>query len=331
MPDASTYISVGSANLQDDSVTAAKIASNVDVTAKGFDADKVDSKDVGTGSDNIAVRSTISTEIDGDVSTHSALDTGVHGAGADVLENTGNKGAVNGYAGLDASTLLALAQIVGNVPALDAAGKLILTGSSQIGTKAADLAALWTGASDIVLDNAADRLIKMAATEMMRFESDASAVTLGVPVDLSDNILTNIGASGHDITSDGLIFVGARSTVTCQDPTNAACQYVGSTGEGQVAMNDEQSFTMEINDGTLILLELTSGESGLFFAGFKSATITELSDLSTAFDITDVDNNRVAMFKGANDNTVTIKNYTGGSVTLRVLTLNQIRSATVVS
>lgn len=45
---------------------------------------------------------------------------------------------------LDASAFLTLSQVVGNVPALDAAGKLILTGSSQIGTKTADLAELWS-------------------------------------------------------------------------------------------------------------------------------------------------------------------------------------------
>lgn len=45
---------------------------------------------------------------------------------------------------LDASVFLKLAQIVGNVPSLDANGKLILTGSGQIGTKAANLAELWT-------------------------------------------------------------------------------------------------------------------------------------------------------------------------------------------
>lgn len=45
---------------------------------------------------------------------------------------------------LDGSAYLALAQVVGNVPALDVNGKLILTGSSQIGTKTANLTELWT-------------------------------------------------------------------------------------------------------------------------------------------------------------------------------------------
>ena len=45
---------------------------------------------------------------------------------------------------LDASAYLLLAQIIGNVPSLDSNGKLILTGSGQIGTKAADLTELWT-------------------------------------------------------------------------------------------------------------------------------------------------------------------------------------------
>ena len=50
----------------------------------------------------------------------------------------------NGIPKLDASIYLELAQIVGNVPALDAVGKLILTGSDQIGSKTADLANLWS-------------------------------------------------------------------------------------------------------------------------------------------------------------------------------------------
>lgn len=50
----------------------------------------------------------------------------------------------NGIPKLDGSVYLELAQVVGNVPGLDAAGKLILTGSSQIGTKTASLAELWT-------------------------------------------------------------------------------------------------------------------------------------------------------------------------------------------
>jgi hypothetical protein len=45
---------------------------------------------------------------------------------------------------LDGSAFLTLSQVVGNVPSLDGTGKLILTGSSQIGTKTADLAELWT-------------------------------------------------------------------------------------------------------------------------------------------------------------------------------------------
>lgn len=45
---------------------------------------------------------------------------------------------------LDGSAHLTLSQVVGNVPALDANGKLILTDSSQIGTKTADLANIWT-------------------------------------------------------------------------------------------------------------------------------------------------------------------------------------------
>ena len=51
---------------------------------------------------------------------------------------------------LDANIFLLLSQITGNVPSMDANGKLILTGSSQIGTKATDLAALWDKTTKIV-------------------------------------------------------------------------------------------------------------------------------------------------------------------------------------
>ena len=50
----------------------------------------------------------------------------------------------NGIPKLDATVYLKLAQIIGNVPSLDGSGKLILTGSDQIGAKTADLAELWT-------------------------------------------------------------------------------------------------------------------------------------------------------------------------------------------
>ncbi len=55
---------------------------------------------------------------------------------------------------LDASAFLTLAQVVGNVPALDAAGKLILTGTGQIGTKTGDLGELWNKTTKI--DHGAD-------------------------------------------------------------------------------------------------------------------------------------------------------------------------------
>ena len=42
--------------------------------------------------------------------------------------------------------ILTLAETLIAIPALDGNGKLILTGSSQIGTKTADLASLWTKA-----------------------------------------------------------------------------------------------------------------------------------------------------------------------------------------
>ena len=52
--------------------------------------------------------------------------------------------AANKLPKLDVNAYLLLAQIIGNVPALDSNGKLILTGATQIGTKTANLTELWT-------------------------------------------------------------------------------------------------------------------------------------------------------------------------------------------
>lgn len=232
-PDVTAFILVGTVNLEDNSVTAAKIASNVDVTAKGFDADKVDGKDANDSASNIPV--------------------------------------------LDANTFSVLSQVVGNVPSLDTDGKLVLTGSVQIGTKTGDLAELWdkttklvfadvdsgefnvadkfvqldasadvplaqipdalTGkdatdnlridgtrsmTGDLVFDDSVDRLIKIGSTEMMRFESDASAMTMGVDIDANNSDILNanlyrwtvIETSKTLATASEAGIVGFRFTLT---------------------------------------------------------------------------------------------------------------------
>ena len=55
---------------------------------------------------NDKVSVSIGSTSQGDLEAHAVKTTGVHGAGVNTLENTGNKGIANGYAPLDASTLV---------------------------------------------------------------------------------------------------------------------------------------------------------------------------------------------------------------------------------
>jgi TATA-box binding protein (TBP) (component of TFIID and TFIIIB) len=86
---------------------------------------------------------------------------------------SGEFNVANKIPALDASIYLLLSQVVGNVPSLDANGKLVLTGASQIGTKATDLAALWDKTTKIVkadIDsgefNVADKLLQLNAADI---------------------------------------------------------------------------------------------------------------------------------------------------------------------
>lgn len=97
MPDIVEFAGVGSSvstgEIEDLAVTAPKLANNIDATAKGFDAAKVDGVDIPAA---IASVLTDHTKV-----VHTGLG----------LEDASKKDAANGYAGLDVSTLLALAQI----------------------------------------------------------------------------------------------------------------------------------------------------------------------------------------------------------------------------
>ena len=74
----------------------------IPATLTGKDADTVDGQH----------HSDISSEIDGDISTHAALDQNVHGAGAaETLLHSGDKDIANGIPGLDANSELDILQL----------------------------------------------------------------------------------------------------------------------------------------------------------------------------------------------------------------------------
>lgn len=107
---------------------------------------------------------------------------------------------------LDANIFLLLSQITGNVPSMDANGKLILTGSSQIGTKAADLAALWTKAIKIMMTDidsgefdAANKIPKLDASGLLKLAQIVGNI-LGLDVEGKLD-LSQIGTKATDLAA----------------------------------------------------------------------------------------------------------------------------------
>ena len=84
---------------------------------------------------------------------------------------------------LDASAFLTLSQVVGNIPALDVNGKLVLTDSNQIGTKTANLSELWSKAT--LIDDSMIGLNELHADGSSNF-AGPSGVTITHNLNLSN-------------------------------------------------------------------------------------------------------------------------------------------------
>lgn len=137
----------------------------------------------------------------------------------------------------------------------------------------------------------------------------------------TDMIITSSG--GHmgvlNQTNNGVVGAGSAH------PTNSAA-------DGTVSVADNETFTFTIDNGAIfIVCDANAAKSGVFHASRASATITELADPSTAFDVTDVDNGRIAVFKGSTSGVVSVKNYTNGTIGMSVVVLGYVASATAPS
>jgi len=115
---------------------------------------------------------------------------------------------------LDANAYLRLAQIIGNVPSINANGKLILTGSDQIGTKAADLAALWDKTTKIVTGdidsdefNVANKLVKLDENEKTPIAQYLSVYRASQPLNSKGNSFPTIQAAIDDMDVAGWVYV----------------------------------------------------------------------------------------------------------------------------
>ena len=122
--------------------------------------------------------------------------------------------------------------------------------------------------------------------------------------------------------------IEANYGFSSMNPTNTAVNHVGHAQT--VSMADNQTFTviMATHGYIVTLYENASGKGGAFFLTYASATIIELGDPDGYFAITDSDAGGWAIYKGANSQTFTIKNYTNSTNAICVNILGQVISAT---
>lgn len=179
-----------------------------------------------------------STVVDGSVTADSLADnidaTG-KGFDADKVDGKDADDSASNLPVLDASAFLALSQVVGNVPSLDSNGKLVLTGTDQIGTKATDLAALW------------DKTTKLVKTDIDSGEFNAAN-----------------GIAGLDASADvPLDQIPATLTGKSADQVDGADAGVAANNVFKILSAIAQGDILYV-DGTPNIARLAAGTSGKF-------------------------------------------------------------------
>ena len=131
-------------------------------------------------------------------------------------------------------------------------------------------------------------------------------------------------------SAGNILGVSAGQDFGSQNQTNTGVTYVGGDS-GTNSMDDNETFTVTIGDAATIMLTDANGRSAVVHATYDSATITELSDPSNVYAMTDSDAGGWAVYKSATSNTVTVKNYTNATKQMKVQALGVITAATASS
>ncbi|MEA1998142.1 MAG: right-handed parallel beta-helix repeat-containing protein [Euryarchaeota archaeon] len=130
---------------------------------------------------------------------------------------------------LDASTFLALSQVVGNIPGLNAEGKLVFT---EIDTKVTDLDTLWTKATKLLITDINSAEFNVA-NKLLKLDANAKVPYAQMP------------ALGGTAT-----FVVAASNSENKDKADYVCTGTDDQGEIMEAIGD-----LPANGGSIVLLE----------------------------------------------------------------------------
>ena len=168
----------------------------------------------------------------------------------------------------------------------------------------------FSGASNSLLafDNGGAFKIYAESTANIKNSSLASAVEVGA--------CTAAGAWTLGPAANATRIVGASSA-----GASAHVASVGmNTSNTATTLTTGQAITVTMNGGStgyLVIITDDSGNSGTFFLSYISATVVEIADPSSIFEITDT-GSTYAVYKSATSNDFTIKNKYGSTKSIRV-------------
>ena len=151
-------------------------------------------------------------------------------------------------------------------------------------------------------------------------------------IDLQSNALglTNVGASGNDWDATGLQAHGSDLIFTATAATGTNVHYVGGNAL-QSEMTDGQTFTFSMGNGGLFTVtDAYTRFAGVFAFSYASSTMVEIMDTDSQFEITDT-GSEMAVFTTTNSHTVTVKNRSGATRTIRVYAHGDVYAATAIA
>lgn len=184
-----------------------------------------------------------------------------------------------------------------------------------------------SGSQMTLFDGNASASLIFSGSDFSAAAADHNQIDLGKQTTAEFKNAWLAGTISFEKAVSDLISTKLRGRMVVQNQTNNAVGHIGQ--DTWVTMADGESFTVAYNVGGLFSIsEDGIGYAGVFASSYESSTITVLSDPGSRFDVTDVDNNKIAVFTAITSETLTIKNYTGSDVVVRFMAYEFVSGAT---
>ena len=207
-----------------------------------------------------------------------------------------------------------------------------MAGSQTVLTMlAAQAMTITTSAGDLTLNPAGDVLL---ANTVNLLPATTNGSQLGSATLMFADLFLASGAVVNFDNGNVLMTHSAAKVALSGTTTSFVVSTVGGVGFGisnptvpgvfsagsatTISLLDNQSITITIVNAGVVCISDSRGNQGVFAYEYASATVTELSDPSAGYDVTDVDNAKIAVFTPVNSYVLTIKNYTNATRTITV-------------